>query len=226
MEDQGPPSQPSPPPQTVSYADIVLIDAFLVFFMQVGFISLELGFGRSKNVKNVLLKNIVSPLLSKASQAVTCDLCVQVDILLCALSWWLVGYGIENGFSNSFIGTSGFLGNNENKGWLFTFGFALATVSIISGCLAERTNLIAYPILTIVTTVWIHPVVGHWAWDSNSWLQKVSDCEFLDFAGGTVVHVTGGAIGLVGAVLCGPRLGRFEEGKAVPMPGHDISQAS
>ena len=146
--------------------------------------------------------------------------------MLCALSWWLVGYGIENGFSNSFIGTSGFLGNNENKGWLFTFGFALATVSIISGCLAERTNLIAYPILTIVTSVWIHPVVGHWAWDSNSWLQNISNCEFLDFAGGTVVHVTGGAIGLVGAVLCGPRLGRFEEGKAVPMPGHDISQVA
>lgn len=173
--------------------------------MQVGFISLELGFGRSKNVKNVLLKNIV-------------------DMLLCALCWWLVGYGIENGTSNKFMGTTGFLGNSESKPWFFTFGFALATVSIVSGCLAERTNFLAYPLLTIVTSAWIHPVAGHWAWDSNSWLQSVSDCGFLDFAGGCVVHVTGGVIGLVGASLVGPRLGRFEAGKVILMPGHDISQ--
>lgn len=215
MGDQGqpPPSRPplmpplASPSQTLSYADIILLHACLVFFMQVGFVSLELGFGRSKNVKNVMLKNIV-------------------NILLCALSWWLVGYGIENGSSNKFIGTSGFLGNGEGRGWFFTFGFALATVSIISGCLAERTNLIAYPILTIVTSCWIHPVVAHWAWVSSSWLQSVSDCDFLDFAGGAVVHATGGVIGLVGALLCGPRLGRFEDGKAMPMPGHDVSQVA
>ena len=107
------------------------------------------------------------------------------------------------------------------KPWFFTFSFALATVSI-----AERTHLLAYPIVTVMLSAWVHPTAGFWAWNPQSWLQHVSSCEFLDFAGGTVVHTVGGCMGLVGSALCGPRLGRFEDGKPKAMPGHDVSSVA
>ena len=112
------------------------------------------------------------------------------------------------------------------KPWFFTFSFALATVSIAGGCLAERTHLLAYPIVTVMLSAWVHPTAGFWAWNPQSWLQHVSSCEFLDFAGGTVVHTVGGCMGLVGSALCGPRLGRFEDGKPKAMPGHDVSSVA
>lgn len=77
-----------------------------------------------------------------------------------------------------------------------------------------------------LVSLWVHPVAVHWVWTHGSWLQRVSRCHFLDFAGGTVVHCVGGLTGLVGAVVCGPRIGRFEDGRAKPMPGHDVSSVS
>jgi len=206
---------PSPPAQSPTRSltppDLILINGFLVFFMQVGFVSIEAGYGRSKNVRNILLKNMV-------------------DILLCGLCWWAIGYAFAHGDSaaGGFIGLSGFFSESisELDPWFFTFTFALATVTIVSGCLAERTNLVVYPIYTILMSIWVHPVAVHWAWSPTSWLQGVSDCKFLDFAGGTVVHVVGGAMGLVGATLCGPRIGRFEDGEPKALPGHDITSVS
>lgn len=116
--------------------------------------------------------------------------------------------------------------NPVGKPWFFTFSFALATVSIVSGCLAERTNLMAYPIVTIVMSTWVYPVFSFWAWSQQSWLQNINTCSFLDFAGGTAVHTVGGCMGLVGAILCGPRLGRFEDGRPKAMPGHDVSSVA
>lgn len=84
-------------------------------------------------------------------------------------------------------------GNTETpKGsWFFSFTFALVCVTIVSGSLAERTHLMAYPAITVVIVTFVHPATVHWAWHSDTWLGKVSDCGFLDFAGGTTVHVVG-----------------------------------
>eukprot|EP00955_Chlamydomonas_euryale_P018690 199387-Chlamydomonas_euryale.AAC.1 len=99
-----------------------------------------------------------------------------------------------------------------NKSWLFTFTFALATTSVVSGCLAERTNLMTYPLVAILMTMWIHPVVAFWVWHPDSWLYGVSQCKFLDFAGGTVVHVIG-ACRAQGCACQGRVVGRGECGE-------------
>lgn len=182
--------------------------------MQVGFVSLEAGYSRAKNVRNILLKNIV-------------------DVLLVTLTWWGVGYAVANGPSQGgFIGGGSdlFFGNDNGpewvRSWFFSFTFALATVSIVSGCLAERTQIIVYPIVAVVMTIIVHPVIAFWAWNMDSWLQTMSSCRFLDFAGGTVVHGVGGCMGFIGAYLCGARIGRFEEGSTKELPGHDVTQVA
>ncbi|PNW75546.1 hypothetical protein CHLRE_12g531000v5 [Chlamydomonas reinhardtii] len=195
-----------------TYSDLLIIQGAIVFFLQVGFVSLEVGYGRSKNVKNILLKN-------------------TVNILLCAICWWAVGYAFSYGSStDGFIGTSGFFhdgGLGAAKLWFYSWTFCLSTVTIVSGCLAERTSLVAYPVFTVLMASWVHPVVVHWAWSRDSWLLGISsECRFLDFAGGTVVHICGGMMGLVGAALVGPRIGRFEEGRAKELPGHDVSSVA
>ncbi|GIL84317.1 hypothetical protein Vretimale_15936 [Volvox reticuliferus] len=198
--------------QNAPFSDLLILHGAIVFFLQVGFVSLEVGYGRSKNVKNILLKN-------------------TVNILLCAIVWWSVGYAFSFGVSTGgFIGTSGFFHDGSLgvvKIWFYSWNFCLATVAIVSGCLAERTSLVAYPLLTLVMASWVHPVASHWAWQRDSWLLGLSDeCRFLDFAGGAAVHVCGGLMGLVGATIVGPRIGRFEEGRAKDIPGHDVSSAA
>eukprot|EP00201_Polytomella_parva_P008608 CAMPEP_0175067698 /NCGR_PEP_ID=MMETSP0052_2-20121109/17249_1 /TAXON_ID=51329 ORGANISM="Polytomella parva, Strain SAG 63-3" /NCGR_SAMPLE_ID=MMETSP0052_2 /ASSEMBLY_ACC=CAM_ASM_000194 /LENGTH=388 /DNA_ID=CAMNT_0016334621 /DNA_START=335 /DNA_END=1497 /DNA_ORIENTATION=+ len=182
--------------------------------MQVGFVSLEVGYGRAKNVRNVLLKNMA-------------------DVMLCAICWWSVGFGIGNGKSRGgFVGSNGFFSDglgSINKPWFYSYVFAITTVTIASGCLAERTDLLAYPIYTFFMSTVVHPFAVHWAWNNGSWLHTVflhGDCVFLDFAGGAVVHVCGGLMGLIGAWLCGPRLGRFEQGQPKEMVGHDVSSVA
>lgn len=192
---------------------MVLFSGFLVFFMQIGFVSIEAGAGRAKNVRNILLKNMV-------------------NIMLCALCWWAVGYTFAYGDSaGGILGVSNFFtsaspSSSGRKPWFFTWTFALSTVTITSGCLAERTHLFAYPVYTTVTTMMVHPVVVHWVWNPHSWLQsKVgSGCQFLDFAGGSAVHLVGGLMGLVGAWRVGPRLGRFEDGGGGKgLQGHHVA---
>ncbi|KAG2499743.1 hypothetical protein HYH03_002676 [Edaphochlamys debaryana] len=181
--------------------------------MQIGFVSAESGQGRAKNVRNILLKN-------------------SVNIMLCALCWWAVGYAFAYGKSaGGFIGVSRFFSDGETYGgkpWFFTWTFCLSTVTIASGCLAERTNLFVYPVYTAVLSLIVHPIVAHWVWVPNSWLNSSvgSECRFLDFAGGTVVHLLGGLTGLIGAILVGPRMGRFEDGVCKEIPGHDVSSVS
>lgn len=91
--------------------------------------------------------------------------------------------------------TSGFFhdgGLGAAKLWFYSWTFCLSTVTIVSGCLAERTSLVAYPVFTVLMASWVHPVVVHWAWSRDSWLLGISsECRFLDFAGGTVVHICG-----------------------------------
>ncbi|KAG2496659.1 hypothetical protein HYH03_005479 [Edaphochlamys debaryana] len=194
------------------YSDLLILHGAIVFFLQVGFVSLEVGCARSKNVKNILLKN-------------------TVNILICAICWWAVGYAFSYGESaGGFLGVSGFFyegGLGPAKLWFYSWTFCLSTVTIVSGCLAERTALLVYPIFTVAMAAWVHPVVVHWTWTPGSWLLSLSDeCHFLDFAGGAAVHMCGGMMGLVGASLVGPRIGRFEEGRAKEMPGHDVSSVA
>ncbi|KAI8471943.1 MAG: putative ammonium transporter [Monoraphidium minutum] len=185
----------------------VVFSGFLIFFMQVGFVALEMGSGRAKNVRNILLKNLV-------------------DVMLAAMCWWAVGYAFAYGTSaGGVIGYTHFFFEAEGQAsrpWFFSWTFCVAACTIVSGCLAERTRLVVYPAFTCAIAAFVHPLLVHWLWSPDSWFARVSPCRPLDFAGGTVVHMIGGLFGIVGAVFVGPRLGRFEEGQVKDMPGHDM----
>jgi Amt family ammonium transporter len=195
---------------------------------------LEAGTVRSKNTKNILLKNLL-------------------DACLGAIIWWAWGMGVAYGDSgtedgNVFIGTAvggsgAFLaagwGTPEKGGfdgsdgytislWFFQYVFAAAAATIVSGAVAERAQLVAYLIYTSVITGFIYPVVVHWVWCNNGFLSGGFTADksktilggCLDFAGSGVVHMTGGVAALCGAFVIKPRIGRFDEnGNAVPMPG-------
>jgi len=112
---------------------------------------------------------------------------------------------------------------DATRPWFFSWTFAVAACTIVSGCLAERTRLAVYPAFTCAIAALVHPVLVHWMWSPDSWLTRASACRPLDFAGGTVVHMIGGVFGIVGAAFVGPRLGRFDDaGVAKDMPGHDM----
>ena len=176
-----------------------IICSFLVFFMQAGFAMLEVGMVRAKSAQSILIKNII-------------DLCVATIV------WWLLGYGIGFGTDwGQFIGTTEFAQPSNTAKWLFQFSFSATSATIVSGALAERTDLIAYISFTTFMTLFIYPLYVHWVW-GQGWLQNLG---FYDFAGSSVVHMTGGISGLVGAIFLGPRKGRFqhpEEFKPHNMP--------
>uniref|UniRef100_A0A7S3CV10 Ammonium transporter n=1 Tax=Palpitomonas bilix TaxID=652834 RepID=A0A7S3CV10_9EUKA len=187
----------------------MLLCAFLVFFMQAGFGMLEAGAVRAKNAKNILLKNIV-------------------DAAVGGLSFWIIGYGIAYGTSNPFIGGSGFFFANlkDFAFWLFQFAFAATAATIVSGAVAERTQFRAYLAYTFFISGFIYPVVVHWVWSGEGFLSQFNPDStkvgpgMIDFAGSGVVHMTGGMLALVGAIVVGPRHGRFVH------VGQDKSQAT
>ena len=161
--------------------------AMLIFFMQAGFAMLEVGSIRAKNAQNVLMKNIV-------------DLCIA------ALTWYFIGYGFAFGQdAGQFIGTTDFLATNNTVKWMFQFAFSATSATIVSGSMAERTELIAYMVFTTAMTSFIYPVFAHWVW-GNGWLQRLG---FYDFAGSATVHMTGGFAALLGSCFLKPRKGRF-----------------
>jgi ammonium transporter, Amt family len=197
----------------------LLVAAFLVFFMQAGFALLEAGFTRSKNTVNILMKNLM-------------------DFSIASLVFWAVGWGFAYGTSQGgFIGFSDFfLGDVRESGsvptlaaWLFQVVFAGTAATIVSGALAERTKFTAYLVYSFFISLIIYPVVVHWVWSGAGWLNTYSggtggDWGFTDFAGSTVVHSVGGWAALVGAIILGPRIGRFtKDGKAVTIPGHNMA---
>ena len=210
------------------YADTfwLMICGMLVLFMQCGFALLEAGTVREKNTKNILLKNML-------------DACVGCMI------WWSFGYVIAFGPGSRFIGGSTdddtqpslFLwaetSNEDSSGfrlafWFFQYVFAATASTIVSGAMAERTTITAYLIYTTFITIFVYPVVVHWAWSSDGWISAFSDEPFsggvMDFAGSGVVHMTGGIAALCGAAVIRPRKGRFlENGRAVEIPGHSTT---
>lgn len=187
----------------------VLISAFLVFLMQVGFAMVEIGFTRAKNSLNILMKNVV-------------DCCTGAIVYLA------VGFALMFGSSmGGFIGTEGFfLSGMENFDfgvptlafWVFQAVFAATAATIVSGAVAERMKFSAYILSTIFITAITYPVVGHWVW-GGGWLENLG---FVDFAGSTVVHSVGAFAALVGAYMVGPRAGKYHGQEVKPIPGHNL----
>jgi Amt family ammonium transporter len=188
----------------------VTIAAMLVFFMQAGFGMVEAGFIRAKNTCNILTKNFL-------------------DYSLASLMFFLVGYAIMFG-EGKFIGWEGFCLNGcaEDVGtvkiwafWFFQAAFCGAAATIVAGGMAERMKFPAYLIYTVVISAMVYPIVGHWIW-GGGWL---ADMGFKDFAGSTVVHATGGWAAFIGTILLGPRIGKYVNGKAKAIAGHNIPLA-
>lgn len=197
----------------------VLLAAILVFFMNLGFASLEAGFARSKNTVNILSKNFIVFAVS-------------------SLGFMLLGWGLMFGGDNPFIGTENLfiLGNADLSFYdetltanvpfwgkfFFQLVFCGTAATIVSGAVAERIKYVSFIVFSFVLTLVIYPIVGHWVW-GGGWL---ADLGFMDFAGDTVVHSLGGWAALAGALILGPRIGKYDKnGKPKAIPGHNMSLA-
>lgn len=194
-----------------------IIAACLVFFMQAGFALVETGFTRAKNAVNIIMKNVM-------------------DVSAGGLAFFLVGFGLMFGTSaGGWIGTDGFLlgeiGDYSTE-WSYTFFFfqavfAATAATIVSGAVAERTAFNSYLIFSVLITAFIYPVFGSWAWgglfNGSGWLEGLG---FIDFAGSTVVHSVGGWAALAGAMVVGPRAGKYIDGKPQLIKGHSLPLAA
>jgi Amt family ammonium transporter len=192
------------------------IAAFLVFFMQAGFAMVEAGFTRAKNAVNILMKNLM-------------------DFSIGTIAFFLVGFGLMFGATNGLFGTTlfGLSGVEPGSDWNWTFlifqtVFAATAATIVSGAMAERTKFVGYLVYSFFITLLIYPIFGSWAWggllDGGGWLEGLG---FLDFAGSTVVHSVGGWLALAGAIVLGPRSGKYgPDGKPRAILGHNIPLAA
>jgi Amt family ammonium transporter len=196
-----------------------LVAAFLVFFMQAGFMMLEAGFARTRETVNILLEGIV-------------------DTCLCGILFWAWGFAFMFGSGNGFIGKEFFFlhGTAETYGttgvatlafFLFQFAFADTCSTITSGAMVGRTGFVGDLLYSFGVSGFIYPILGHWAWGPDGWLNTIKPAAFHDFAGSTVVHTIGGFVALAGAIALGPRLGRkFKRDGGGAMPGHDMTIAA
>lgn len=197
----------------------VFLAAILVFFMNLGFASVEAGFARSKNTVNILSKNFIVFAVS-------------------SLGFLLLGWGLMFGGDNPFIGTEhlfilgsqdlSFYDNTLTSSvpfwgkFFFQLVFCGTAATIVSGSVAERVKYITFILFSFVLTLVIYPIVGHWVW-GGGWL---ADLGFRDFAGDAVVHSLGGWSALAGAMFLGPRIGKYgKDGKPRAIPGHSMSLA-
>src|SRR6267378_7166264 len=196
----------------------VVIAAILVMFMQAGFAFLEAGLTRMKNAAHIAGKNVLI-------------------FGVCSLVYWAVGFGLAFGDGNSLIGTTGFFPSTDAflsigaapftffstipgaAGYLFEVVFAGVSLAIVWGAMAERAKLWVYFVFGAFFTV-TYSIVSHWIWSPHGWLFARG---MQDFAGSTVVHYQGALAGLAGALILGPRIGKFgKDGRANPIPGHNI----
>ena len=179
----------------------MLLSGILVFFMQAGFTLVESGMTRSKNAVNIAMKNLL-------------DICVG------SLTYWFVGYSLMYGdSSNGWFFWSGIL-QGDGADLFFQTMFAATAATIVSGAIAGRTKYSTYAIFTVVMTALVYPIAGGWEWNGG-WLNTAFEAEFIDFAGSSIVHGVGGFAALVAAYMVGPRIGKFVDGKVVPIPGHN-----
>jgi len=192
------------------------VAAFLVFFMQAGFSMVEAGFTRAKNAINIMMKNLM-------------------DFSIGTLAFFIIGFGLMFGTTNGLFGMTHFMLNSTDvmgNDWNWTFlifqtVFAGTAATIVSGAMAERTKFVSYLVFSVFICAFIYPVYGSWAWgsllDGGGWLENMG---FNDFAGSTVVHSIGGWLALAGAIVVGPRVGKYgPDGKAKAIPGHNIAIA-
>ncbi len=196
-----------------------LVAAALVFFMQAGFAMVESGFTRAKSACNIMMKNLL-------------------DFSMGSIAFWAIGFGLMFGATRTgWFGTSDFFlsGWSGPDGdpwvlafWMFQCVFAATAATIVSGAVAERMKFTSYLIYSFVVCAFIYPVFGSWAWGSlfhgSGWLEAKG---FIDFAGSTVVHSIGGWCALAGAIVLGPRKGKYgPKGEVRAIPGHNIPMAA
>ena len=192
----------------------VLLGAALVFFMQAGFAMVETGFTRAKNAGNIIMKNLM-------------DFCIGTP------TFWIVGFGIMFGAGNGFFGKIGGIATEANYGsamlpdgvpfWaflIFQTVFCATSATIVSGAMAERTKFSSYCIYSFLISLIVYPVSGHWIWGGGF----ISQMGFHDFAGSCAVHMVGGVAALIGAIILGPRIGKYtKDGKSKAIPGHNLT---
>jgi len=211
----------APPPAYINPINTMwtVIAAFLVFFMQAGFMFLEAGFARTRETVNVILEGIV-------------------DTCLCGVLFYAWGFAFMFSHGNGFIGYHWFFlqgtpDTYEGTGvaflayWLFQYAFADTCSTITSGAMVGRTSFVGDLLYSFGVSGFIYPIIGHWAWGPDGWLTTITPIAFHDFAGSTVVHTIGGFISLAGAIVLGPRIGRkFKRDGGGAMPGHNMAIAA
>lgn len=206
----------------------VVLGGILVFFMNLGFATVETGLARQKNAVNILSKNFIVFAVS-------------------SLGFLVLGWGLMFGDGNGFIGQKGlfmvsgadnspavgdaYAGVYSAIAWtgvplwvkfFFQLVFCGTAATIVSGAVAERIKYISFILFSFILTILIYPIVGHWIW-GGGFLAKLG---MLDFAGGSVVHSVGGWAALAGVIFLGPRFGKYsKDGKSNPIPGHNMSLA-
>ncbi|MDO4272447.1 MAG: ammonium transporter [Eubacteriales bacterium] len=192
----------------------VLLGAALVFFMQAGFAMVETGFTRAKNAGNIIMKNLM-------------DFCIGTP------AFWLIGFGIMFGTGSGFFGKIGGIASEANYGngmlpdgvpfWaflIFQTVFCATSATIVSGAMAERTKFSSYCIYSLLISLVVYPISGHWIWGGGF----ISGMGFHDFAGSCAVHMVGGVAAFVGALILGPRIGKYSKsGKSKAIPGHNLT---
>jgi|SRR5712692_601833 len=202
----------------------VIVAAVLVMFMQPGFAMLEVGFSRMKNVGTVVAK-------------------VLTNFSVSAIAYWAIGFAIAFGGAAAWlfplVGWNGFVptfspgsqldlpamsGSTApaSAKWMFQFVFCAVSLAIVWGTMIERTKFIVYPLFAIPFAAFIYPVISHQLF-GGGWLQATLGAQ--DFAGSTVVHLTGATAGLAGLLLLGPRIGKYEKGRPNAIPGHNMPLA-
>lgn len=191
---------------TATDAIWILVGIALVFFMQAGFAMVETGLTRAKNAGNIIMKNLM-------------DFCIG------GVVFWLLGYGLMQGADNF-----GLFGTPVNPfgefDWLhlmFHMVFCATASTIVSGAMAERTKFSSYCIYSLIISMVVYPISGHWIW-GGGWLAQLG---FIDFAGSTAVHMVGGIAALIGAKILGARIGKYgKDGKPKAIPGHSMTLAA
>ncbi len=203
-------------PQEIAINSIwVVVAAVLVLFMQAGFAMLEVGLSRMKNAGAVMGK-------------------ILINLSISFLMFWAVGFSFAFGAGNDFIGSSGWFMDNNNTAtdyaslaysntnfeatFFFQVVFCAVSLAIVFGSMLDRTKFIGYVIFGIVFAGFIYPTVAHWTWGGGWLLQN----GFQDFAGSSIVHLQGALAAAAGALVLGPRIGKFRDGKSVPIPGHSV----
>lgn len=207
----------------------VIFAAILVFFMNLGFASVESGLARQKNSVNILSKNFIVFAVS-------------------SIGFLVMGWGLMFGDGNGFMGLNGlFMASGADNSpatgeayqgvysaiswtgvpfwakFFFQLVFCGTAATIVSGAVAERVKYVSFIVFAFILTLLIYPIVGHWIW-GGGFLAKLG---MLDFAGGTVVHSVGGWAALAGVMILGPRVGKYtKDGKIHPIPGHNMSLAT